>query len=294
MTAVAVIEEAPKEKFIAMLERARPQLERVLPKHLTPERMVALARLAASRTPLLFQCDPLTVVQSVMRVSALGLDIGTTAHLIPFKNGQKYECIVIPDFKGLIDLAIRSGKVVQIDSRVVYEGEEFEVEYGLEPKLIHRPRPTPEQNAAGSVVAAYAVAVMVGGSRKFEWLWRKDIDKVRASSRASQNGPWVNWFEEMAKKTAVKRLYKTLPQTKEMQAATELDDRSETGHVGTANEILDLDLPQVVEEIVEKKGAAGLKETLGKKGAKPVAADGAGTGDAGWAQLNVSTSEEDK
>lgn len=274
-TAVATKEEAPREKFITMLERARPQLERVLPKHLTAERMVALARLAASRTPLLFQCDPLTVVQSVMRVSQLGLDIGTTAHLVPFRNGKtkKYECQAIPDYKGLIDLAIRSGRVVQIDSRVVYEGEEFEVEYGLEPKLIHRPRPTPENGAAGAVVAAYAVAVMVGGTRKFEWLWRKDIDKVRASSRASDNGPWVNWFEEMCKKTAVKRLYKTLPQTKEMLAAAEMDDRAETGQVGSANELLDLDVPMVVEEEAPAKGNEGLKAKLGVKKDAPADAD---------------------
>lgn len=284
-TAVAVPEEAPRAKFITMLEQARPQLERVLPKHLTPERMMALARLAASRTPLLFQCDPLTVVQSVMRVSQLGLDIGTTAHLVPFKNGKtgKYECQAIPDYKGLVDLAIRSGKVVQVDTRVVYEGEEYEVEYGLDPKLIHRPRPTPEQGAAGAVVAAYAVAVMVGGSRKFEWLWRKDIDKVRASSRAKDSGPWVNWFEEMCKKTAMKRLYKTLPQTKEMLAASEMDDRAETGHVGTANELLDLDVPVVVEPEAPKQGTAALKAKL--KGP---------TSDAEDLALDAELAEEDK
>lgn len=284
-TAVAVPEEAPRAKFITMLEQARPQLERVLPKHLTAERMVALARLAASRTPLLFQCDPLTVVQSVMRVSQLGLDIGTTAHLVPFKNGktQKYECQAIPDYKGLVDLAIRSGKVVQIDTRVVYEGEEYEVEYGLDPKLVHRPRPTPEKEAAGAVIAAYAVAVMVGGSRKFEWLWRKDIDKVRASSRAKDSGPWVNWFEEMCKKTAVKRLYKTLPQTKEMLAASEMDDRAETGHVGTANELLDLDVPVVVEPEAPKQGTAALKAKL--KGP---------TSDAEDLALDAELAEEDK
>lgn len=238
-TAVA---EAPKKSmtFDDLLDTAKVRIAAILPKHLTAERMVALAALAATKTPKLKECTPLTLFSSIMNASRLGLEIGSHAHLVPFRNTRAncMECVMIPDYRGLIHLAIRSGHVRHVDARVVYEGDEFDYQLGTQPRIIHKPK-LDAPHLQQSIIAFYAVAHLDDDAVGFEIMSKAEVDAIRARSRASQDGPWVTDYEAMGKKTVVKRLAKFLPQTPEMAAAVELDNRAESGEISTVSDIID-------------------------------------------------------
>ena len=209
-----------------LLEKSRASLATVLPRHLTPDKMMKLALVAASRNPVLLQCDQRTVLQSVMTAAQLGLDPSGTlgsAYLVPYRNKKKgtFECQLIPGYRGLIDLARRSGEIESIEAHVVYEHDTFDVEYGLEPKLTHKPHLSGE---AGAVVLVYAVARLKGGARQTEVMTRAQVEAIRSRSRASIDGPWSTDYDEMARKTVVRRLCKYLPLSPELAEALSLGE----------------------------------------------------------------------
>lgn len=199
-----------------VLESARAQIAAVCPPHITPERVIRLALLAAHKNPNIARCSPASVVFSVIQIAAWGLEIGRTAHLVPFKD----QCQPMPDFKGLVQMMIQSGEVMQVDGRVVREGDHFEVEYGMHERLEHRPVPA----NVGEIVAAYAILTMPSGSKKFDVMWRSEIEKVRASSRAKDSGPWRDWYDQMAIKTVLKRISKQVPLSERVHEAIEADN----------------------------------------------------------------------
>jgi recombination protein RecT len=268
--------------FTELLEWAKPQIAAILPKHLTPERMVALATLAATKTPKLKECTPLTLFNAIVNASKLGLEIGTQAHLVPFRNSKANatECVMIPDYRGLISLAIRSGHVRHIDARAVYTGDEFDYQLGTDPKIVHKPKfdaPHVQQN----IIAFYAVAHLDDDAVGFEVMSKAEVDAIRGRSRASQDGPWVTDYEAMGKKTVVKRLAKFLPQTPQMAAAVELDNRAETGEISTVSDIIDSSdsINQAVAQSTKERAEA-LKEKLGGQSSDGGTVDpGMGAGD---------------
>jgi recombination protein RecT len=240
-----------------MLERAKGSMAMIIPKHVTPERMIKLALVAASRTPRLLECTPESIVQGVMTSSQLGLDIGGplgAAYLVPYKNKNgKMEAQFIPGYRGLIDLARRSGQIMSIEARVVHEKDIFEFEYGLAPRLRHVPTPDAEP---GKVMYAYAVARLKDSDPQVEVMTTRQLDGIRKRSRAANDGPWVTDTEEMYRKTVVRRLVKYLPMSVELATALELEDRAETGEP-TA---IDVDL--VPEQTEPESRVAELKDRL--------------------------------
>ncbi len=209
-----------------LLKQAEQHIAAVLPKHLTPERMLKITESCVRRTPKLLDADPRSLIAAVVEASELGLDLGRQAHLIPFldKKAKPARLVVqlIPDYKGLEDLAFRSGKVAAISAAVVYEKDEYEYTEGLNPTLNHTPTREPEK---GKVIAAYAVATMTTTKDKpHAWLWREEIDKIREAAPSKNSPAWRNHFPEMAKKTAKKRLCKNLP-ISVVQRAASLQDQ---------------------------------------------------------------------
>lgn len=251
----------PKATVKDLLERAKPAFEAVLPKHLNAERMVKLVLLATTKTPKLLECDPKTLLSAVMQAAQLGLEINSalgSAYLVPFGNQVQ----LIPGYRGLIDLARRSGNILFIEARVAYKDEVFLVEQGTAPGISHRPSLGEKKD--DEIVAVYAVALVKGAPRpQFEVMSREQVDAVRARSRAAKDGPWVTDFPEMARKTVVKRLCKYLPLSPELAAAIELDTRAETGEVGSISEVIDSDesLNQTVADRTREK-AEDLKAKL--------------------------------
>lgn len=272
---VTVGTKAPPKKvvtFADLLDYAKPHIASILPKHLTAERALALADLAASKTPRLKECTPLSLFNSIVLASRLGLEIGQHAYLVPYKNHGVYECVFIPDYRGLIALAVRSGKVKHIDARVVYKTDIFDYELGSAPKITHRPNLDGDRSQ-DQIRAFYMVAHLADGTTVFdEPMSKKEVDAIRARSRAKDDGPWVTDYVAMGKKTVVKRGCKFLPQTPELAAAIEADNRAETGEVGMVSDIIDTSqsLNQRVADQTREK-IDDLRERLAEK-----AVEGAG------------------
>ncbi len=175
-------------------------------------------------------CDPYSLIAAVMTASQLGLEIGI--------NGQAYlvaygrEVTLIPGYRGLITLAIQSGVVNSIEARAVHEKDRFTFCYGTAPDIQHDPEWLEDP---GDVVAVYAVARLAGGL-VFDVMSKREVDSIRARSKAGKYGPWQDDYEEMARKTVVRRLCKYLPMSvdkaQKFSAALELDDAANSGHQG--------------------------------------------------------------
>jgi recombination protein RecT len=200
-----------------LLERLQPSFAQVLPEHLTPERMVRLALLAMNRQTELLDCTAESIAEAVMQISSWGLEIGRTAHLIAFGN----KATALADYKGKIELAIRSHTITSCRARVVYEHDEFQVEYGLVERLIHRPA---WRENRGKVIGVYAVVMLPNGEAKFELMSADDVEKIRQRSKSKDKGPWKTDPEEMAKKTVVHRILKMIPQSPLLAATFEAEE----------------------------------------------------------------------
>jgi recombination protein RecT len=184
----------------------------------SPEAYIEAAMMATVKNPALLKCTPDSVMLALRQCAQTGLDIGRTAHLVPYGD----VCTFIPDYKGLIELAIATHKVVSIRTRCVYEGEEFTYsETGAGPDIRHVPRTT---GKGGVIVGAYAIADLRFNRFKVEYMSVEEIEAVRSKSKSWKNGPLEDWY---GRKTVVRRLCKTLPSSPRLQAALQHDDAEE-------------------------------------------------------------------
>lgn len=221
-----------------LLEQRKSTIAAVLPNHLTPERLIKISLVAASRNPMLLQCTPESIFSSLMDASQLGLEPFTgqnLSYIIPYKNGRTgvSEAKFIPSYKGMLELARRSGQIKSVDADIVYENDKWEVEKGLSPKLMHVPNYTTKDR--GKMVLVYAIARFKDDGYQFVVLTMSQIDKIRSASKSSHSGPWVDWFEEMCKKSALKSLLKNCPMGIELATAIAKDTAAEIGEENTIN-----------------------------------------------------------
>jgi recombination protein RecT len=210
----------------------KAQMALALPRHMTAERLARIALTEVRKTPALGRCDQASFLGAIMQCAALGLEPGGAlghAYLLPFENRKKgiTEVQFIVGYRGMIDLARRSGQILSIEARVVYEADRFDVQLGLDSNLVHVPAWDVAER--GPLRFVYAVAKLKDGGTQFEVMSRLEVEKVRAKSRAANNGPWVDHYEEMAKKTVIRRLFKYLPVSIELATAVGLDEQAEAG-----------------------------------------------------------------
>lgn len=216
-----------------LLEKSKEQIAEALPKHLTPERIIRVAVTALRTNKELYDVEPYSFVSAIIQASQLGLEpdgfLGY-AYLVPFKakSGRKFVNLII-GYRGLIELARRSGNITNIYAQIVYENEKFKVEYGLKPTLKHTPLPPSKRG--DEIVGVYAVAQTKDGESIFQFLWKDEIDEIRKTSKAgnSEFSPWTTFPEEMIKKTGIRRLAKYLPLTPEFTKAAVLDEYATVG-----------------------------------------------------------------
>jgi recombination protein RecT len=195
---------------------------------------IEAALMAAVKTPELLKCTPESVALALRQCAQTGLEIGRTAHLVPFGAA----CTFVPDYKGLIELACATGKVASIRVRSVYEGEEFAYYEDIGgPVLKHVPRLS---GAGGKIIGAYAIADLRFNRWKVEWMTAAEIDAIRTSkSKSWSRGDLVDWY---ARKTVVRKLCKTLPSNAKLQQALIHDD-TEDPTLDGANEVASLPAP---------------------------------------------------
>lgn len=262
----------------------REAVAKVLPKILTPERFVRVAITAMTRTPKLRECDRASFFSAMLSLAQTGLEPdGRRAHLIPFENRKRgvVECQLIIDYKGLVELAMRSGLLSYIHADVVCEGDVFE--YSLGEIKAHVPwflrRDADRPKDPGEIFAAYALARFKDGSAKAEVMSIHEVNAIRARSKAGQSGPWVSDFAEMAKKTAVRRLSKWLPLSPEYRDALDADaderdgqrqvTRAEAGAAANAAEFMAGECQPAIEaDTVSNEQAAADEAALFQGGAK--------------------------
>lgn len=225
--------QAPKDIASLMSsQKVKQQMALAMPKHMTADRMMRIALTEIRKVPALGKCNIESFMGSIMQCAQLGLEPGSAlghAYLLPFGSGKaadgKPNCQLIIGYRGMIDLARRSGQIVSLTARTVYENDDFSYEFGLEETMKHKPA----ENDRGKITHVYAVAKLKGGGIQFDVMSKTDVDKVKAGSKAGNNGPWITHYDEMAKKTVIRRLFKYLPVSIEIQQAVTLDERAEAG-----------------------------------------------------------------
>lgn len=221
---------SPREVIRGLLDQNKSAIGMSLPAGMDVDRFSRLLLTAANTNPELFDCDPRSFLAAGVACAQLGLepnDARGLAYLIPFKDRNRGRVVnLILGYRGLMDLARRSGMVSSINAWPVFEGDRFEYQLGLEPDITHVPAENGDEDPA-KLTHVYAVA-RINGDPQFVVLTRAQIDKTRDQSpgaKASQS-PWKSHYVEMAQKTAIRRLCKYLPQTVEVAQAVDSDDRA--------------------------------------------------------------------
>ena len=237
------------------IEVMKPAIKAALPSVMTPERFSRITLSALSANPTLKECTPQSFLGAMMTAAQLGMEPNTPlgqAYLIPYKNHGTLECQFQLGYKGLIDLAYRSGEVNIIQAQVVYENDEFQYELGLDPKLRH----VPAKANRGAPVAYYAMFKTKDGGYGFQVM---SIEEVRAHakkfSKSYGNGPWVTNFDEMAKKTVLKKVLKYAPLKSDFVRGIAMDETTKTDISSDMSEIPDVteyvDVDQETGEVID-------------------------------------------
>lgn len=219
------------------------QMALALPKSMTADRLTRIIMTECRKTPELMSCAPESFFGAVLQCAALGLEPGSAlghCYLLPFGNGKdksgRANAQLIIGYRGMIDLARRSGQIVSLSAYCAHEKDEFEYSLGLNPDIRHIPSPLADR---GPVTHVYAVAKLKGGGVQFEVMSRAEIEAVRKTSKAGSSGPWSSHWDEMAKKTVIRRLFKYLPVSIEAVRAVEVDEKADRGEAVTTQDFLD-------------------------------------------------------
>lgn len=213
-----------------MIKALEPEIKRALPSVITPERFTRMALSALNTTPKLSECSQISFLAALMNAAQLGLEPNTAlgqAYLIPYNNKGKLECQFQLGFKGMIDLLYRNDQVQSIQAHCVYSNDEFEYELGLNSKLVHKPT----LKDRGDLILVYALFKLDNNGYAFEVMSKIDIDQHAqkySKGYASSYSPWKSNYEEMAKKTVIKKVLKYAPLKVDFLRAVSTDETIKT------------------------------------------------------------------
>ena len=225
-----------------MINAMKPEIEKALPKVITPERFTRMALSAVNTTPKLAECSQITFLSALMNAAQLGLEPNTPlgqAYLIPFKNKGRLECQFQIGYRGMIDMVYRNEDIQTVQAHCVYGNDEFEYELGLNPKLVHKPA----TRDRGELLFVYAFWKSKNGGFGFEVMSKEDIDqhaRKYSQSFSSSYSPWKKNYEEMAKKTVIKKVLKYAPVKADFARAITSDESIKSE--------LSVDMSEVVNE----------------------------------------------
>lgn len=250
-----------------LFEQMKPAIAQAIPQHMTPERLLRIATTSIRTNPKLKICTPESLLGAVMQCAQLGLEptILGHAYLIPYRNRKKEgnqdvwvdEAQFQIGYKGLIELARRTGQISSIMAQAVHEKDFFEYEYGINEKLRH----VPADGERGAVTKYYSYAKFKDGGYSFLVMSRRDIELHRDMfSKAKTYGPWADHFDEMAKKTVLKALMKYMPISVEFQKAVSMDETTKREITQDMTEVIDVtDWSDTAAAQMEAE--AGMRET---------------------------------
>ena len=222
------------QQLAGLLQKMKRQIQMALPRHFPADRMARIALTALRQTRGLDECTPASFLGCVLQCAQLGLEPNTPlghAYLIPrrSKYSNHKECTLIIGYQGYMDMSRRSGLVAGIKGYVVRDGDTFEYSEGLEPKLVHVPSEDADRESR-PITHAYAIARMKDGPAEFEVLSKSQVDArmARSETAGKSFSPWKSDYEAMAKKSAVRALWKWLPKSTEIARAEAVEVAADT------------------------------------------------------------------
>lgn len=194
-----------------------PEIRRALPRHMDADRMARLALTVIRQTPALARCTPESFAGALLTASALGLEPGVNgeAYLVP--HGR--ECTLIVGYQGYAKLFWQHPLAEHLDAQAVYEGDDFDYAYGLDPFLRHKPA----AEKKGNPTHYYAVAKLSTGARAFVVLTADEVKALR-QGKVGPSGSIVDPMRWMERKTAVRQLVKMLPKSPNLARALDVDE----------------------------------------------------------------------
>jgi len=223
--------------FPGMLTAYKSEIARALPRHLNPDNMARIALTCFRMTPKLAQCTPQSVFACVIQASQLGLRPGMMGEcfLIPYEDKKKKQiiCTLQLGYQGMLELVRRSGLVDSIAAYIVHEKDQYAVHFGTNPGIEHIPH---LDGDPGAPKLGYAVAQIKGGGTHAEVMTMREINShrdrsqnYRAAKQYGYSNPWDTDYEEMARKTVIRRICKYLPKSNELALGMALDDSAHLG-----------------------------------------------------------------
>ena len=249
MSSTEMVKADPRIGAIKLqLEKGKALIAQVAPKHLTADRMVRLAMLAVSKQPKLAECSGMSILKSMMVASELGLEPGGAlghGYLVPYRVNQAKrgeparwvnECQFLAGYRGLAKLARNSGEIEIVEAHPVYPGDKFVVRRGTVTELVHEPDYLGGGERTEGATCYYALARYKSGAVQFEVMTRAQIEAIMRSTQSKGDyGPWLDHFDEQARKTCIRRLAKSLPleseKHKDLLRALEVSDARDEGDV---------------------------------------------------------------
>lgn len=226
-----------------LVETYNSEFEKVLPRHMRLDHFMRCAVTYIKKNPAVGECTTESIMKSLMDAAQLGLapdGLLGSAYLVPFNNkikGRNGEqdrwektCQLIPGYRGMIDLARRSGLILNIVARPVLRTDEFTIDWGRPHPIAHLPNLDGDPDShPEDVRGVYALATLKDGTLQCEYMSRAQIDRIKNRSQAAKKGfsPWQSDWTEMARKTVVKRLCKYLPLSPELARLIQYDNDAE-------------------------------------------------------------------
>lgn len=221
----------PVAKFSRFMDSFKPQMALALPKHLSADRMARLALTQFSSTPKLRECDPHSIAGSIMTASTLGLEPGVNGqgYLVPYYDKRKKAliCQFIPGWKGLVDIANRSGRCT-VWTGAVFKGDHFEYALGDRPFVQHRPG---DEDRPEFLTHVYAIGRVNGSdwpvievwTMNKVWRHRDNYNKVGESHYSFRDS------EMYARKVPLLQVLKYMPSSIELSNALTASHAAEEG-----------------------------------------------------------------
>jgi recombination protein RecT len=243
-----------------LLTTNQKTIEMCIPQGFNMNRMHRTVINAISTTPKLMECTPASLFLASVKGFSMGLEPNgalNDGYLVPFWNKDKgcREAKFMPSYMGMIRMARRSGEIVDVYAGVVREGDHFEEFSGVKRGFEHKPKSFSKE----PVIGFYAAFNTSKGGFDYETMSLEDVERIRNRSKSKDSGPWVTDFNEMGKKTVLKRLLKRAPMSVEERTmvarATQADHQAAMGEEQTFNDVEGLKIPDEDKDVQANREA---------------------------------------
>jgi len=212
----------PIQAMRGTLTSMAPEFQAALPPQISVEKFIRTTLTAIQMQPDLLNADRRSLLGSCMKAAQDGLLCdGREAALVIFNSKSGRTVQYMPMVGGILKKIRNSGELASISAQVVYDKDHFDYELGDDERIVHKPFLGKER---GSPIAVYGIAKTKDGAIYREVMSVDEVEQVRKVSRASGNGPWVQWWGEMAKKTVIRRLAKRLPSSADVDSVLDADN----------------------------------------------------------------------